>query len=128
MVVLFFKKEIILGIGSASVRKHTRGEALLQLVGLVRVLEDQGVQVALAPDLELGQAGLLALLDPGVCNVVRNAFILESLVRLIVVVVVSSTRRRRIVSGDLLEGYSPDASSRRQISMNWKKKETRSAF
>lgn len=44
----------------------TRRQALLQLVGLVRVLEHQRVQVALAPDLELGQAGLLALLDPGV--------------------------------------------------------------
>lgn len=49
--------------------EHTRRQALLQLVGLVGVLEHQGVQVALAPDLELGQAGLLALLDPGVCGV-----------------------------------------------------------
>lgn len=46
---------------------HTGRKALLQLVGLVGVLEHQRVQVALAPDLELGQASLLALLDPGIC-------------------------------------------------------------
>jgi hypothetical protein len=40
-----------------------RGKALLQLVGLVAVLEDKGVEVSLASDLELDVLGLLVLLD-----------------------------------------------------------------
>lgn len=43
---------------------HTRRKGLLQLVGLVGVLEHQGVEVLLASDLELDVVGLLALLDP----------------------------------------------------------------
>jgi hypothetical protein len=45
--------------------KRTRRQALLQLLGLIGVLEDQGVQVSLASDLELDVLGLCALLDPG---------------------------------------------------------------
>ena len=44
---------------------RTRGQALLELLGLVRVLEDQGVQEPLAADLELDLLGVLVLLDPG---------------------------------------------------------------
>lgn len=43
------------------------GEALLELLGLVGVLKNQGVEVLLASDLELDVVGLLVLLDPGGC-------------------------------------------------------------
>jgi hypothetical protein len=45
-------------------RRLTRGHALLQLRGLLRVLEDQSVEELRASDLELGLVGLLVLLDP----------------------------------------------------------------
>ena len=45
--------------------KRTRGQALLELVGLVGVLQDEGVEVAVAADLELGLLGLAVLLDAG---------------------------------------------------------------
>jgi hypothetical protein len=38
---------------------------LLELLGLLGVLEGEGVQVLGASDLELDQRGLLVLLDPG---------------------------------------------------------------
>jgi hypothetical protein len=47
--------------------EHTGGKALLELLGLVVVLENQGVEVLLAADLELNVVGLLVLLDPGGC-------------------------------------------------------------
>src|SRR5688572_25727100 len=43
---------------------RTGREALLELVGLLVVLENKSVEVLLAPDLELDVLGLLALLDP----------------------------------------------------------------
>lgn len=43
---------------------HTRRQALLQLLGLLGVLEHQGVEVLLAADLELDVLALLVLLDP----------------------------------------------------------------
>jgi hypothetical protein len=46
---------------------RTRRKALLELVGLVGVLEDKSVHESLAADLELGLAGLGATLDPGGC-------------------------------------------------------------
>ena len=49
-------------------RAHTGRERLLQLLGLVGVLEHQGVEVLLAADLELDVVGLLVLLDPGGCS------------------------------------------------------------
>jgi hypothetical protein len=42
-----------------SILRLTRGQALPQLLGLLTILEDQGVQVSGTPDLELGD--LLAL-------------------------------------------------------------------
>lgn len=45
----------------------TGRQALLELLGLVRVLEDQGVEEPLAADLELDLLGVLVLLDPGGC-------------------------------------------------------------
>jgi hypothetical protein len=45
--------------------KRTRRQALLELVGLVRILENESVQEAVAADLELGLAGLAAALDAG---------------------------------------------------------------
>ena len=50
---------------------RTRGQALLELLGLVGVLKHQGVEMLLAADLELDVANLLVLLDPGGCNNVR---------------------------------------------------------
>ena len=47
---------------------RTGRKALLQLLGLVGVLEDKGVQVTLAADLELDLRGLGVLLDPGGYN------------------------------------------------------------
>lgn len=46
---------------------HTGRKALLELLGLVVVLEHQGVKVLLAADLELDVVGLLVLLDPRGC-------------------------------------------------------------
>lgn len=43
--------------------QRTRGQALLELVGLVGVLQDKGVEVLLAANLELGLLGLAVLLD-----------------------------------------------------------------
>lgn len=48
--------------------RRTRGKALLELVGLVGVLEDKGVQEALTADLELGLLVLTVALDPGGCK------------------------------------------------------------
>lgn len=45
--------------------KRTRGKGLLELVGLVGVLEDKSVEVLGAADLELGLLGLAVLLDTG---------------------------------------------------------------
>ena len=54
---------------------HTRGQALLKLVGLLGVGEDQSVEVSLAADLELDLLAALVLLDPGGCERhVRNSF------------------------------------------------------
>lgn len=50
---------------SSGQRFRTRRQALLQLLGLLGVLHDQGVQVALAADLELDLLRLGVLLDPG---------------------------------------------------------------
>lgn len=47
---------------------HTGREGLLELLGLVGVLEDQSVQVLLAADLELDVLGLLVLLDARSCS------------------------------------------------------------
>lgn len=49
-------------------RRRTGRQALLELLGLVGVLEHQGVEVLLAADLELDVADLLVLLDPRGCN------------------------------------------------------------
>lgn len=51
-----------------SMRKHTRRKRLLELLGLLGVLEDESVQVARAADLELGLLGGAALLYPGRCD------------------------------------------------------------
>ena len=44
---------------------RTRGQGLLELVGLVGVLQDKGVDEALAANLELDLLGLAVALDPG---------------------------------------------------------------
>jgi len=60
---------------------HTGGEALLELLGLIGVLQDKGVEVSLAPDLELDLLGVLVLLDPGSCG---KAISLDSMFRAVV--------------------------------------------
>lgn len=44
---------------------RTWWQTLLQLLGLIRVLEDERVDESLAPDLELDVVGLLVLLYAG---------------------------------------------------------------
>lgn len=44
---------------------RTRGKRLLELVGLVGVLEDESVEVAVASDLEFDLVALARLLDAG---------------------------------------------------------------
>lgn len=51
------------GGGLAVVGERTRGKRLLELLGLVGVLEDEGVDVPRAADLELDVVDLLVLLD-----------------------------------------------------------------
>jgi len=46
----------------------TGRQALLELLGLVGVLEHKGIQEPLAADLELDLLGLRVLLDPGSCK------------------------------------------------------------
>lgn len=48
--------------------KRTWGQALLKLIGLVGVLQDEGVDEAVAADLELDLLGLAVALDAGGCN------------------------------------------------------------
>ena len=49
---------------------RTRGQTLLELLGLVGVLKDEGVDVGGASDLELNVVDLLVLLYAGGCNTV----------------------------------------------------------
>lgn len=50
---------------NGSGRQRTWGQALLELVGLVGVLQGKGVDEALAADLELDLLGLTVALDAG---------------------------------------------------------------
>lgn len=52
---------------TVSVGERTRGKRLLELLGLVGVLEDEGVDVPRAADLELDVVDLLVLLDARGC-------------------------------------------------------------
>lgn len=60
--------ELNWGGGNRDRGAHTRRKGLLKLLGLVVVLEHQGVEVLLASDLELDVVGLLVLLDPRGCK------------------------------------------------------------
>ena len=51
---------------------HTRGKRLLELLGLVLVLENEGVKVAVAADLELDLLGA-GLLDAGSCEFIQKS-------------------------------------------------------
>lgn len=53
-------------------KERTRRQALLQLVGLVGVLQDKGVDEALAADLELDLLGVAVALDAGSCALRRR--------------------------------------------------------
>lgn len=52
---------------------RTRGKRLLELLDLIGVLEDKGVELLRASDLELGLVRLLVLLDPGGCKKVQHS-------------------------------------------------------
>ena len=54
------------------VNERTRRQALLQLVGLVGVLQDEGVDEALAADLELDLLVVAVALDAGSCTLRRR--------------------------------------------------------
>lgn len=60
------RKRVFLG-RRKNEKRRTRGKRLLELLGLLGVLEDESVEVAVAADLELGLAGRRALLDAGSC-------------------------------------------------------------
>lgn len=53
--------------------RHTWWEGLLELIGLLGILEDKGVEVTLAADLELDSGGLLAALDASRAGVLAAA-------------------------------------------------------
>ena len=57
----------VYGSGNRRREKRTRRQALPKLLGLVGVLQDEGVEVLRASDLELGLRGPGVLLDPGGC-------------------------------------------------------------
>lgn len=80
---------------------HTWGKRLLQLLGLVLVLEDEGVEVAVAADLELDLLGR-GLLDTGSC-------LFKCAISPLFPLFLSPSQRRV---------YAQEASLRRQISMN----------
>lgn len=84
---------------------RTRREGSLELLSLVGVLENKGVEVLLAADLELDLLSSLVLLDPGGCWV--KASLLE--IRSVFATVFSQVGPQPNV---------PEASLRRQISMN----------
>lgn len=115
-----------LTLGRSSDRgAHTRRKGLLKLLGLVVVLQHQGVEVLLASDLELDVVGLLVLLDPRGWRESKlvNEIPLFSILSL----------QSRISSkcfpppgrplGWLHRKYVHEASLRRQISMNWGEEE-----
>jgi predicted transcriptional regulator with HTH domain len=52
--------------------ERTRGKRLLELLGLVGVLEDEGVDVPRAADLELDVVDLLVLLDARGCHTLAS--------------------------------------------------------
>lgn len=88
---------------------RTGRQALLQLLGLVGVLEHQGVEMALAADLELDIVCLLVLLDPRSCIFVVRIVLADSRCR-----IPWCARKGAVPSQHVQE-----ASLRRQISMNW---------
>ena len=87
---------------------RTRGQTLLELLGLVGVLKDEGVDVGGASDLELDVVDLLVLLYAGGCNTVSPDLSSHSLPR----------------SSRLSASPVHWASLRRQISMNCLMSET----
>lgn len=67
---------LVLPFDSCVYRKRawrTWWQRLLKLIGLLRILKDKGIQVALAADLELDGRGLLAALDASRAGVLAAA-------------------------------------------------------
>jgi hypothetical protein len=88
--------------------QRTRREALLEFLGLVEVLQDEGVEVSMAPDLELDVLALLVLLDT------RRCWVCQLRVGRIVLRLQDCVA---IVGRDWVS-HSQEASFRRHISMN----------
>ena len=91
---------------------RTRRKRLLELLGLLRVLEDEGVELLRASDLELGLGGLGALLDPGGYNKSDRQNL-----------IIFRRNDRSLVNHfgrGILRHNIHLASLRRQISRNWK--------
>ena len=60
-------------MGGLGTERPTWWEGLLELIGLLGILEDKGVKVTLAADLELDGGGLLAALDASRAGVLAAA-------------------------------------------------------
>lgn len=93
---------------------RTGRQGLLELLGLLGVLEHQGVQVLLAANLELDVLGLLVLLDARGCSI-RSAIVLLNHTSIALVI---DSRRQVRRSGFPVCKNVQEASFRRQISMN----------
>jgi hypothetical protein len=115
--------------------ERTRGKRLLELLGLVGVLEDEGVDVPRAADLELDVVDLLVLLDAR--GYTQSAsFLLQSIIAsqsspfgVRVPICIFSPSLRTILSFfcgvlGVWIGHVHWASLRRQISMNCLMSET----
>lgn len=70
---LFYRQFIFLVLLRNLCDLQVRRKGLLKLLGLVVVLQHQGVEVLLASDLELDVVGLLVLLDPRGRSVLATA-------------------------------------------------------
>lgn len=91
-------------------QRRTRGQGLLELVGLLGVLQDESVDETLAADLELDLLALAVALDPGGCS---NHIISFELSRLS-----SPNFFLSIFPAAGVGDHVQEASFRRQISMN----------
>ena len=102
----------VYGSGNRRREKRTRRQALPKLLGLVGVLQDEGVEVLRASDLELGLRGPGVLLDPGGCMTKKSSVLeKENYIPIF-------PKSDRFVVPPRGIQYVQLASLRRQISMN----------
>ena len=80
--------------------ERTRRKGSLELLSLLGVLENKGVQVLLAPDLELDLLGGLVLLDPGGCRLKATLLEFRSVFAMVFLgQALSQTYRKRPCAG-----------------------------